>query len=444
MNFKKSIPYLFAGLSMLAVASCKKDNEKELLLQPQTTESLKNNGKDSVTVSDTLLLHPKLANTKNAIYSWTVNGARTGSDSVFTFKAVNKGDFKVSFKAATPGGEVTVDYQIHVWDKYENGFYIVNEGWFGHGTGTVSFYRYNTNQMEDSIFVKENPTKDLNPVSSTLQSGVVFKNKFYLVSKVGGPMVVTDEYSIKELARVPSQGGNDWRSFVGITETKGLLSSGKGVFPVDLNTLAIGRTIDGVGGQVGDMIKQGDYIFVLSSTDGVVILNAADNKVVKKIAGASVGFTRTIDGSIWAAGGTKLFKINASLDVEAITVPFTVFGSWGAWHPGSITASTKENAVFIAKNGSFSGGSTIYKYIPGSDASLQTPFLTLPTGKILYGAGLSYNAKLDQLLVSTVQSGFGENFKVNNLYFYDPITAAIKKTVSYSGYYFPSVIVAHQ
>lgn len=257
-------------------------------------------------------------------------------------------------------------------------------------------------------------------------------------------MVVTDEYSMKELARVPSQGGNDWRSFVGITDTKGLLSSGKGVFPVDLNTLAIGRTIDGVGGQVGDMIKQGDYIFVLSSTDGVVILNAADNKVVKKIAGASVGFTRTIDGNIWAAGGTKLFKINAALDVEAITVPFTVFGSWGAWHPGSITASTKENAVFIAKNGSFSGGSTIYKYIPGSDASLQAPFLTLPTGKILYGAGLSYNAKLDQLLVSTVQSGFGENFKVNNLYFYDPITAAIKKTVSYSGYYFPSVIVAHQ
>ncbi|MBB5634879.1 hypothetical protein HDE68_000764 [Pedobacter cryoconitis] len=443
MNFKKSMPYVFAGLAMLAIASCKKDNEKELLVKPDVAEQLANGGKDSITMNETLILHPKLKNTKNAIYSWTVNGARTGSDSVFTFNAATKGDFKINFKAATNGGEVSLDYQIHVWDKYENGFYIVNEGWFGHGTGTVSFYRYNTGKMEDSIFVKENPLKDLEPKSSTLQSGVIFNKKFYLVSKVNGPMVVTDEYTMKEIARIPSQGGNDWRSFVGINESKGLISGGSGVYPLNLNTLAIGQKITNVTGQVGDMIKQGDYIFVLSATDGVVILNAADNTVVKKIAGATIGFTKTIDGNVWAAGGTKLFKINATLDVETITVPFNLFGSWGAWHPGSITASTRENAVFFAKNGSFSGGSEIYKYIPGNDASLQAAFLKLPAGKIFYGAGLSYNAKLDQLLVSTVQSGFGENFKVNNLYFYDPVTAAVKKTVSYDGYYFPSVIVAH-
>ncbi|MGY0034503.1 DUF5074 domain-containing protein [Pedobacter sp. NJ-S-72] len=241
----------------------------------------------------------------------------------------------------------------------------MNEGWFGHGTGTVSFFRFNTNKMEDSIFVKENPTKNLEPKSSTLQSGVIFNKKFYLISKVGGPMVVTDEYSMKEVARIPGQGGNDWRSFVGVNETKGLISSGKGVFPLDLNTLVVGQKIADVGGQVGDMIKEGNYIFVLSSTDGVVILNASDNTVVKKIAGASVGFARTIDGSIWAAGGTKLFKINSAVEVETITVPFIISGSWGAWHPGSITASTKENAVFFAKNGSFSGGTEIYKYIPG-------------------------------------------------------------------------------
>jgi hypothetical protein len=444
MNFKKSIPYVFAGLAMLAIASCKKDNEKELLIKPEVAEQLAKGGKDSITIDDTLFLHPKLKNSKSAVYSWTVNGARKGSDSVFTFKGTDQGDYKINFKAATPGGEVSVDYQIHVWGKYENGFYIVNEGWFGHGTGTVSFYRYNTNKMEDSIFVKANPAKNLEPKSSTLQSGVIFNKKLYLISKVGGPMVVTDEYSMKELARIPGQGGNDWRSFVGIDETKGLISAGEGVFPLDLNTLVVGQKIAGVGGEVGDMIKEGNYIYVLSSTDGVVILNAADNKVVKKIAGAVVGFTRTIDGSVWAAGGTKLFKINSVLNVEAITVPFTVFGSWGAWHPGSISASTKENVVFFAKNSSFSGGTEIYKYIPGNENSLKTAFLKLPAGKILYGAGLSYNSKLDQLLVSTVQSGFGENFKANNLYFYDPITAAVKKTVSYDGYYFPSVIVNHK
>jgi len=438
------MPLIFAGLSILALASCKKDNQPEPLLKPEVSGASDYKAKDSVTINKTILLHPKINNAKNAVYSWTVNGARLGSDSVFTFKATDKGDYKISFKAVTGGGEVNLDYQIHVWDKYENGFYIINEGWFGHGTGTVSFYRYDTNAMEDSIFVKENPMKDLEPKSSTLESGVVFRNKLYLVSKAGGPMVVTDEFNMKELARIPSQGGNDWRSFVGIDDNKGLISANGGVYPLNLNTLAIGQKITGISGQVGDMIKEGNYIFVLSQTDGVVILNAADNTVVKKIASATIGFARTIDGSIWAAGGAKLFKINPTLDVEAVTVPFNLFGSWGAWHPGSITASTKENAVYFAKNGSFSGGTDIYKYIPGNETSLQAPFAKLPAGKIVYGSGLSYNAKLDQLLVTTVQSGFGENFKANNLYFYDPVTAAIKKTVTYDGYYFPAVIVSHK
>ena len=126
--------------------------------------------------------------------------------------------------------------------------------------------------------------------------------------------------------------------------------------------------------------------------------------------------------------------------METIVVPFSIAGSWGAWHPGAISASTKENAVFFAKSGSFGGGTDIYKYVYGDASTLQKPFATLPTGFMFYGAGISFDARQNRLVVTALQS----NYRANNLYFYDPVTAEIKKTVSYDGYYFPSVIVPHK
>ena len=36
--------------------------------------------------------------------------------------------------------------------KYENGFFLIHEGWFGHGTGSVSFYNYSTGEITDSLY----------------------------------------------------------------------------------------------------------------------------------------------------------------------------------------------------------------------------------------------------------------------------------------------------
>lgn len=96
-----------------------------------------------------------------------------------------------------------------------------------------------------------------------------------------------------------------------------------------------------------------------------MIINASADTVVKTIAGMVVAFTKTSDGSVWAAGGSRLLKINPStLDTVTVALPFTANSSWAAWHPGSITASTSENAVFIANNATFTGGTTII-LVPG-------------------------------------------------------------------------------
>jgi len=435
-NFLKKPFFTAVVISFSILSACKKDSDN--LIKPEIADAAAE-VQDTIITGSSTLLHPKLKIHDNLIYSWTVNGKEEGTDSTYTFNPIARGDYQVEFKAINSAGETTKTYRIHVRGKYENGFYIVNEGWFGRGTGTVSFYRYDTNQLEDSVFVKENPDKNLEPASATLDFGTIYKEKLYLVTKAGGPVVVADAYSMKELKRIPAQGGNDWRAFVGIDDTRGLLSSQKGLYVVDLNSLEVGTQISGISGQVGDMIKAGNYIFVLSQTQGLVILSASTYAVIKKIAGMQVGFARTKDGAVWVAGGTKLNRIDpATLEVTPIDVPFTVYGSWGAWHPGSITASSNDNTVYLAKNGSWSGGKEIYRY-NGTATSLQSPFITLPEGRALYGAGLGFDARLDRVVVTTVKSGY--NF--NDLYFYDPQTGAEKKNISYTGYYFPAVPVFH-
>lgn len=396
---------------------------------------------DTITMGDQLSLSPKFSNAKNSIFEWTINGEIVGNDSTYVFTPQTRGTNQISVQAKNEGGEASLTYDIHTWGAFENGFYLINEGWFGHGTGTIGFYRYDTQKIEDSVFVKTNPTKDLYPLNSTLTFGTTFNEKIYLVSKSGGSVIVADAYSLVEEQRVPSQSGNNWRAFIGNSETQGLLSSNNGIHKLNLETMNVEGAISGISGQVGDMVKAGDFIFLLSQREGVIILNAATYEIEKRIPGMALGFAKTKDNTVWAAGGTKLVKINPNtLETEEIELGFKANGSWGAWHPSSITAN--DHTVFIAKNGSFSGGNEIYRYKDDS-ASLQAPFIKLPESEVLYGAGLAFNPDSGQLIVRTVRDGWGENFSFNKLHFYNANSGNLEKSIGYEGYYFPGSPVFH-
>ena len=335
------------------------------------------------------------------------------------------------------------DIKLGTAGKYENGFFIVNEGNYNHDHGgTITYFDYKTGTLTDSTFTKENPGKTFDPNTSSLEFGAVYNGKLYLLTKSGGPLVVADALSLKETGRIPAASGNDWRAFVGIDKTKGLVSTSSGIYPLDLQTVTLGAKITNVTGEVGDMIKAGNYIFVLSQTDGVVVLNASDYSVAKKIAGLEVAFAKTPDGAVWAGGGNVLARIDpATLTVQNIAVPFTVNGSWGAWHVGSIAASTTENAVFLAENAPYEGGTNIYKYTASNSASFTTPFIIVPAGTEMYGKGFGYDEKQNQLVVTTVHTGY--DFNDNDLIFYDAGSATLLKDLKFTGNYFPAGPVFH-
>lgn len=436
---KFQLSFIVAAISIAGLASCSKDNQAEVVVPQIVAPGLKD-GKDTIYVGDSRVLHPQLADVKNPTFQWLVNGVPASADSTFTFTATERGDYTISYKIISGNAMASYYYQVKVLGKFENGFFIVNEGWFDHGPGDVNFYRNGEDSLYQNVFQRNNPGKTL---GSTTEYGAIFNNKIYLVSKAGAALVAADAGTMKETGRI-NQLPAVPNSFLGVNTGTGLVGTESGLYPINLQSLTAGSKISSVSGQIGGMIQSGAYVFVMSQTDGIVALNSNDFSLAKKLVTGDAGFAMTPDGTIWAGQAKYLFAINPqTLKVDTIHTPFDIYGTWGGWNAGMLTASTVENAVFIGRalNEWGNSGTEIYKYTVGNPTSLQTPFITIPTGRNFYGAGVRYNPGNNTLVVTDTKSGWGDNFKDNTLYIYDASSGGLKKSVAYTGFFFPAIPV---
>ena len=436
---KFQLSFIVAVISIAGFTSCSKDNQAEIVVPQIVAPGLKD-GKDTVYIGDSRVLNPQLADVKNPTFRWLVNGVPASTDSTFTFTATERGDYTISYNVISGNAMANYYYQIKVLGKFENGFFIVNEGWFGHEPGDVNFYRNGEDTLYQHVFQRNNPGKTL---GTTTEYGAIFNNTMYFVSKQGAALVAADAGTMKETGRIDQLPATP-NSFVGVNTGTGLVGTVSGVYPINLQSMTAGSKISSVDGQIGGMIQSGAYVFVMSQTDGVVALNSNDFSLAKKLVKADAGFAKTPDGTIWAGQAKYLFAINPqTLNVDTIPTPFDIYGSWGAWNPGMMTASTVENAVFIGRalNEWGNSGTEIYKYSVGNTTSLQTPFITIPAGRGFYGAGVRYNPGNNTLAVTDMKSGFGQNSQDNTLYIYDASSGGLKKSVAYTGFFFPAIPV---
>lgn len=326
--------------------------------------------------------------------------------------------------------------------SYANGFFIANEGWYGHGSGDLHFYDYSTDSLHLDIYAAANPGKTLGGSTSTLQFATVWNGKMYIVVKVGGPLVVTDENTMVESARLSTLPTNDGHAFLGLSATQGLLSAGDGVYPITLPALTVGTKLAGVSSYTGDMIKAGNYIFVHAQTEGIVAYNATTMAVAGSFGTANLAFALGKDGAVYAANTDSLIRINTTtLARTAIKLPFSTPSPWGAWRHSAITASTTDSAIFIVRNVGFTGGTTLYRYVFNNAASLTSPFITLPTGQYFYGAGAAYDNSNNTLVLTTINGPYTGS--VNRVLRYNASTAAAINTKVFNGWYFPAMPVFH-
>jgi len=183
---------------------------------------------------------------------------------------------------------------------FSNGIFIVNEGPFQTGSGTITFFNPDSNLVKQDIFEKINGR----PLGNIAQSMTIYNGKGYIVVNNAGTIEVVDVATFKSEATItglvnPSQ-------FLVINSQKAYVSDWDGnVSVVDLNTNSITKKIT-MGTGPDAMVKAGNYVYV-ANTGGfgidstVAVIDFTTDMVTKtiRVGDAPSGLVADASGSIW-------------------------------------------------------------------------------------------------------------------------------------------------
>jgi len=339
---------------------------------------------------------------------------------------------------------------------YTDGFFMVNEDWFGHANGSVNFIK-NDGTVNYRVYSNVNNNQAF---GATTQFGTIYGDKFYFVSKQpadggdtqytpGGRLVIANAQTMQKIAGFNTIGGADGRSFVGVNEHKGYIGTSNGIYTFDIDNLQVGSLIPNTGGgQIGNMIRTSRYVYAVKQAVGILVINPETNAVVTTIQGSYHSVVQAKDGSVWTVQDQKVVSINeTTFATTAYNIPSTKYiGPWGAWNAGSFTASVQNNTLYwINSVNSFVSGTQIVKFDVTSK-TFNENFATLPgqTGtykQIPYGAALRVHPVTDELILNTTESGYGAHYQNNWIHTFgnDGTLINTKKLDDY--YWFPAMAV---
>lgn len=317
--------------------------------------------------------------------------------------------------------------------SYTNGVFITNEGPFGSGSGTVSFYSRSNATVSNDIFDAVN----LYPLGNIVQSMEIFNGKGYIVVNNAGKVEVVDATSFSSKGVIT--GLTSPRYFLGINNDKGYVSEwgaagvAGAIKVIDLNTKMVTSTI-ATGKGAEQMVMTGNNVYVACGggydNDSVVtVINATTNAIVKSInVGANPsGLKVDANGNVWVlcsgksdvsynyiTNTGKLVRIDASADTVDLILPFALkpsnmvingaktvlyYSSGGKIYAHSSSASTLSSTVVINRGFYSLGIDPTNDYFYGSDAGDYTS-----NGKVL-----RYNATgvvVDSFTVGVIPGNF--------------------------------------
>ena len=354
-------------------------------------------------------------------------------------------------------GAVAVEPYEQAPVDYTQGLFLVNEDWYGWDNGTVNFLT-SDGRWVYRAFRRENPGETL---GVTTQYGAIYGGRFFFVSKqanntagtsTGGRLVVADALTLKKVAAFDEIGG-DGRSFVGVDEHTAYIGTSSGITRLDLESMSLGETIAGTGGegglyagQIGAMVRAGSYVFAAKQSVGVLVIDAATHTLHATIDLPTIStLTLGRDGGVWAADATSLVRIDvATLETRSRLLPddCRVSSTWGAWNAGSLCAAYRNNFLYFANE----KGNQIARYHIPTD-ELDADFFTLPDQDKAYvqqfqGAGLRVDPRNDRLIVTATQSGYLSHYMNNWVHVVDGLSGELLGTVELEPYYwFPALPV---
>jgi YVTN family beta-propeller protein len=281
---------------------------------------------------------------------------------------------------------------------YANGVLISNEGTFGSGNGSISYYSYSFDEVTNDVFKTVNGRS----LGDVLQSITVHNDLAYMV--MNGSNKVEVAYANNMVQKGVITGVTSPRYFIGVSDTKGYISEwGNGsetnIQVVDLTTLAITKSIT-VGAGPERMLLHNNKVYVANSggyvnASTVSVIDPSTDGVIKTIdlgGDSPRDFIVDANDDIWVlcAGyidysnyptitetASKLVRIDPTTNTVAQTI--TIGESY---HPTCLETSKNGNNIFY---GGGYGVVGIYK-MAITDSSVPTTALL---DKTFYGFNIN-------------------------------------------------------
>lgn len=355
--------------------------------------------------------------------------------------------------ADVPEIRSTFKVEIPVGGDFDRGILFVNEGWLGHDNGSLNFVGADYSVF-DNAFAIQNPGLSLGVTS---QSGQCFGDNVYVVSKNsdrrrgGGYLTGMTASNLKQLGTLMNIGDNTLQAhyFCGIDAHRGYLATNEGIYTVNLDTYTAGKRLDtplqaNGYNAAGDMLRIGDRVLALKQWEGILVFDTADDRLLTTVEAVKpAAVFMTADGGIYVATADEsaefvrldpeTFRVKEIFDIDANKAK--VDDNWETFRVAPLAADRDRNVVYYT---TLANPDVIAAY--DFDTRTFTPdFYTLPEGLMMYGSKLSVDPATGYLVLTAVESGWGEHFAVNRVLFVNPADASLVRTVNLPDqYYFPA------
>ena len=322
--------------------------------------------------------------------------------------------------------------------SYSSGVFVTNEGPFGSGTGTISFFNRTSGSVSNDIFTAQNGY----PLGNIVQSMEIYNGKAYIVVNNAGKVEVADESTFATAGTIT--GLTYPRYFLGINSTKGYVSEwgasgiAGAVKVIDLTSKTISATINTGKGAEG-MALAGTKVYVACGggfdNDSVVtVINSNTNTVITSInVGANPkSIKMDANGKIWVlcsgqwdASYTSLLKTGKLVRIDTATNAVDLslpFASTSA-QPSSLVINNAKTSLFYSYNGGVYSQSCTASVLSAT-ALINRSFYGLgidPTNDYFYGSDagdFSSNGKVFRFnAAATLVDSFAVGVVPGNFFF---------------------------
>lgn len=274
--------------------------------------------------------------------------------------------------------------------KYSTGVFVVNEGNFSDGDGSISFYDTNNEESALGIFETENGF----PVGGLIQNMKIHDGKAYLMTNRASQLLVVDAASFEEEANLTEL--VDPFDFAALAE-KGYVSvwdapDANFAYPdsyiaiLDLVTQQVLDTIQ-VGQRVAGMLAHAGTIYAaVEGGNEILAINPGFDEVETRISTPAGPSRLVVDANnqLWAICTSGAL---VQIDPTSNTVIKTINGITGLGFNEKFAIDGSGNVMYWIANDFSSGTGAVYSLSITADTPPANPLFT--TDYLPYGIGVN-------------------------------------------------------